>query len=268
MKIVVLGSGSKGNSTYIETANTKILIDAGLSVLQVKNRLKNQNIDFNTLDAIFITHEHTDHICNLVSLLTKTKATLFIEENTYHEANIRLRNNLSFYPVKFIKADCRYNIGDLSIVPIELSHDTAYCMGYLVKELNTEFNNSFASITDTGFIPKKYYKILSYINVILIESNHDVEMLLNSKRPWPLIKRILSDSGHMSNKQCCDHLKQFISNHNKIVILGHISEECNDYDLAYEFCKHEFNEQLPFTLKVAYQYTELPIITLEGETND
>lgn len=82
MKVVVIGSGSKGNSTYIETKNTKVLIDTGLSMLQVKGRLKNQGIDFNKLDAVFITHEHTDHIKELISILSKTSATLYIEENT------------------------------------------------------------------------------------------------------------------------------------------------------------------------------------------
>lgn len=263
MKIVVLGSGSKGNCTYIETANTKILIDAGLSVLQIRNRLKNQNIELSNLDAVFITHEHTDHINNLVSILNKTHATLYIEEHTYYSANMRLRNGLVNLPVKFIKADLRYNIGDVSVVPIELSHDTEYCYGYLVKKLNTKENITFASITDTGYIPKKYFQILSYIKVLLIESNHDVEMLMNSKRPWNLINRILSDHGHMSNKQCCDHLKQFISKHNEIVILAHISEECNDYGLAHDFCLNEFNNNLPFELQVALQYVELPVIDLE-----
>lgn len=268
MRVVILGSGSKGNTTYIETDQCKILIDAGLSMLQIKNRLQNQGIVLGNLDAVFITHEHTDHLKNVESILKKTNAVLYIEENTYHNANIKLRNALVNLPKVFIKSDVKYNICDISIVPIKLSHDTDYCMGYLMKKLNTDENISFATITDTGYIDKKYYKILSYINTILIESNHDVEMLLDSGRPWILINRILSDKGHMSNEQCVMHLKKFISKHNKNIILGHISEECNDYDLAYNYVLNAFDNKPSFNLSVAYQYEEHPMIKISGDAND
>ena len=124
MKVVVIGSGSKGNSTYIETKNAKVLIDTGLSFLQVRTRLLNQGIKLDKLDAVFITHEHTDHIKELVSILTKTSATLYIEENSYLEANTKLRGNLVNFKKVFIKADKKYNINDLSVVPMKLSHDT------------------------------------------------------------------------------------------------------------------------------------------------
>ena len=267
MKVVVIGSGSKGNSTYIETKNAKVLIDTGLSFLQVRTRLLNQGIILDKLDAVFITHEHTDHIKELVSILTKTSATLYIEENSYLEANTKLRGNLVNFKKVFIKADKKYNINDLSVVPMKLSHDTVNCFGYLMKALNTDENISFACITDTGYIDKKYYKILSYIHTILIESNHDPEMLLNSGRPWMLINRILSKNGHMSNEECIKHLKGFVSEHNKNIILAHISEECNDYDLAYDICNIAFDNNPPFNLSVAYQYTEHPIISI-GESND
>ena len=267
MKVVVIGSGSKGNSTYVETKNTKVLIDTGLSLLQVRSRLKNQGINIDKLDAVFITHEHTDHIKELVSILTKTKATLYIEENTYLEANKRLRGNLVNFQRVFIKPDKKYNINDLSVVPMKLSHDTVCCLGYMMKELNTTKNNSFATITDTGYIDKKYYKILSYIHTIMIESNHDPEMLLNSGRPWMLINRILSNNGHMSNDQCIKHLKNFISENNKNIILAHISEECNDYDLAYDLVNLAFDNKPLFNLSVAQQYIEHPIVLI-GEEDD
>lgn len=264
MKVVVLGSGSKGNSTYIEAGSTKILIDAGLSYLQVKNRLYNQGIVLSKLDAVFITHEHTDHIGNLVTILKKTNACLYIHKDTYFTANIKLKDQLKSFSHQYIKADYKYDFESLSIVPIELSHDTNHCLGFLVKELGTNRNNSFSSITDTGYIPDRYYKILSYIKVVLIESNHDEQMLINSNRPRELIKRILSDHGHMSNAQCVESLKKFISKNNKMVILGHISEECNDYEYARKFLIKSYQGHPPFDLKVAYQYEEVPLIDLEG----
>lgn len=265
MKVVVIGSGSKGNSTYVETPQSKILIDAGISNLQIKLRLSNQHINYDFIDAIFISHEHSDHISNLVSILKKTRATLYIEENTFYEANRKLKGELNSFPKVFIKANTKYVINDLVVVPIELSHDTKYCMGFLTKELNTRENCTFASITDTGYVPSKYYKILSTIRVLLIESNHDVEMLTTSGRPWQLIDRILSDHGHMSNKQCCDCLHQIVSKYTEKVILGHISEECNDYDLVRSFCEKEFDNKLPFKLEIAYQYHETDIVMMEEE---
>jgi phosphoribosyl 1,2-cyclic phosphodiesterase len=265
MKIVIIGSGSKGNATYIETPQTKILIDAGISMLQIRKRLANQGITLDTLDAVFITHEHSDHIAHLLSVLSRTKAIAYMHEQTFINANIKLKKELQNFKVNFIKADHKYQLKDMVVVPITLSHDTPNCFGYLVKEMNTISNNTYAQITDTGYIAHKYFKILSSIAVIMIESNYDVTMLQNSNRPWILINRILSDSGHMSNEDCCNHLKQIVSSYTKQVILGHISEECNDYELARKFAEEHLRDIMTFKLDVAYQYEELPIIELEGE---
>lgn len=266
MKIVILGSGSKGNATYIETNEGKFLIDCGLTYLQIKNRLKNKGIVLNKLDGIFITHEHTDHVRALHSVLELTGATLYMNKNSFYEAEKKLRAPLSQYPHCFVEADSRYCIADLDVVPIQLYHDSVNCYGYLLKQRNTTCNESFAAVTDTGLLPDKYYKILGSIKVLLIESNHDVEMLMNSGRPQFLINRILSENGHLSNEQCVFALKNFITEKNKEIYLAHISEDCNEYELAEEVCRKALTDK-KVNINVAYQYEESNIIDL-GEIND
>ena len=134
MKVVILGSGSKGNCTYIETKTKKILIDAGLSLLQVRNRLAQKGIIFSGVDLVLITHEHIDHIHYLSSILNKTKATLCINEATFHDANRRLSGALTHERVRFIKQDMKYTLDELSFIPLALSHDATNCYGFVLRE--------------------------------------------------------------------------------------------------------------------------------------
>ena len=263
MKVTVLASGSKGNCTYIETPKTKILIDAGISMLQIRSRLKTNNIELNKIDAIFITHEHADHVLYLASILCKTEAKLYIDKISYDVINKKTNNSLVQYPVVFIKDDCKYNFDDIFVVPIHLSHDAYASHGFLVKEDDEKNNKSFGLITDTGIIPEKYFPILSSINTLMIESNHDVDMLMSSNRPWILIQRILSRKGHLSNETCVSYLSKIISNDTKNIILVHLSEECNDPNLALNEIYKTFGEKPKFNLMVAEQYNALPTIEVE-----
>lgn len=263
MKVTVLASGSKGNCTYIETPKTKILIDAGISMLQIRSRLKTNNIELNKIDAVFITHEHADHVLYLQSILCKTEAKLYIDKISYDIINKKTNNSLVGYPVIFIKDDCKYNFEDIFVVPIHLSHDAYASHGFLIKEESDDYNKTFGLITDTGIIPEKYFEILSSINTLMIESNHDVEMLMASRRPWILIKRILSRKGHLSNETCVQYLSKIVSKDTKNIILVHLSEECNDPNLAKIEVYKTFGEKPKFNLMVAEQYNALPTIEVE-----
>lgn len=263
MKIIVLASGSKGNATYIETPKTKILVDAGISMLQIKSRMQAEQVELTKLDAVFVSHEHTDHVHYLSSVLARTNATLYIDPVSYEVINKKTNNSLYPFPKVFIQADTKYPFEDLIVVPAKLSHDSASIYGFLMKELNTKKNLTFASVTDTGVIPEKYLPILSSIQVLMIESNHDVELLMNSRRPWSLIQRILSNKGHLSNETCMMYLTKILKGNTKHIILAHLSEECNDENLARTECIKVFGENLPFTLSVANQYEQLPIIEAE-----
>lgn len=259
MKIIVLASGSKGNATYIETNDSKILIDAGISYLQLRNRLAEKGVTLTTLDYILLTHEHTDHLKHLSSIATKTKAKILMSEITYPYANQRLQGNLYSLNVDFIQENIKYTINDLSFVPIKLSHDVDNCFGFIFKE-GTKGNKTYGYITDTGYIPVEYLDLIKNLQVLSIEANHDVKMLQNSSRPLILINRILSDCGHLSNKQCISYMKTLNYDYVKTLILSHISEECNDEKIIFKDLNKAFKNQLPCKIIVAKQNEPLDII--------
>lgn len=262
MKVVVLGSGSKGNSVYIETDAAKILIDAGLTYQDTKNRLLDNNIFLNNLDAIFITHEHIDHTKGLDRIAGMCDAKIYINQNTFYNLRSTIASKINYENVYFIVPDSKYLINDLYIVPISLSHDAVNCYGFLLKSKSS----TYAHITDTGKISKKYLKLLRLFDTILIESNHDVDLLLNSNRPQYLKQRILSTKGHLSNEECSKYLKEIVSESTKRVILAHLSEECNTEEIAKDEIKNSFGEKLTFELFIAKQRVPLKIIHI-GEDN-
>lgn len=257
MKVVVLASGSRGNATYIETKEKRILIDAGISLSEIKKRLASHNIIFKRLDAIWITHEHTDHTNFLKTILNQTKATVYLNNETYQAIYERIRPDKSLHNIVFIEANRKYLLGDLTIVPISLSHDAVNPYGFLLKNGNA----SLAYLTDTGLLPPDYLSLLKRMKMIIIESNHDVEMLLASPRTWPLKRRIMSNIGHLSNETCRDILSQIVSEYTKYIVLAHVSSECNSYDLAYEVSLPVIDKSIQ--LLVARQDEALVPIDLE-----
>lgn len=264
MQVLVLSSGSSGNCSYIETGKAKILIDAGISYKDIVARLEKEGKRLKDIDAVFVTHEHIDHIRSLIPVLKESKATLYINKTTYNDAEIKLKKSLSSFNHHYIKSNIKYNINDLTVVPLKLSHDTSYCYGYVCKQGETG-NITYGQVTDTGYLPDEYFKLLSFVKVLLFESNHDKNMLRCCSRPEFIKKRICSDNGHLSNEQCATYLKEFASENNKHIILGHISEECNEYMMAKENIINAFNGNVPFKLSIAYQNTPLPIMNIEDE---
>ncbi len=230
MQIVVLASGSKGNAIYIETQNAKVLFDAGISIKKIKERLIKHNISFNNLDAIFISHEHTDHTKYIVPILEKTNAKLFINQLSFEHLTAIDKSKLVNKDVVFIDKERKYSVNNIIVIPIELSHDSQNILGFLIK---AETHN-IGIVTDTGIVPERYFGLLRKMNILFLESNHDIDMLLNSNRPWHLKQRILSPRGHLSNDDCANILAKVISPETKCIILSHLSEECNDPAIAYD----------------------------------
>lgn len=222
MTVSVLSSGSKGNTTFIQTNNTKILIDAGNTSKYILEKLNEINVDPTTIDAILITHTHIDHIKGLPVLLKKINPCVYIKQKMLKE--LEYLENYSIINTDKIK------IKDLDIDVIKTSHDTEDSVGYIVNN----DDKSIVYITDTGYINQKYFNILSNRNVYIMESNHDIEMLNNSKYPFALRQRILSDKGHLSNYDSAKYISKFIGSKTKYVLLAHLSEENNTEELALE----------------------------------
>ena len=222
MKVSVLASGSKGNSTYIETEGTKSLIDLGMSCAYVEKTLKSKGINPNEIERIFITHAHTDHINGLRVFLKKHPVTVYLTEKMLQEIDFEIEK------VCFIDEDI--TIDDLLVTPIKTSHDTADSNGYIF----TSNNKSLVYITDTGYIHMKNYHRLKDKNMYILESNHDVTMLMEGKYPYHLKQRILGDKGHLSNKDSAYYLSQFVTENTEYIVLAHLSEDNNTPDVARE----------------------------------
>ena len=227
MKVVVLGSGSKGNCTYLETKNTKVLIDAGLSVLQIRSRLRNQGIEFSNLDAVFITHEHADHIAGLCTLLKNYSVPVHMTEPSYiaftRGKGFEYRDRIVVHEVEYV-----YNVGALTVSSCEVSHDSAACVSLLV----TGEAFSFCSCTDLGCITERVLEHVSRAENVILESNHDLTLLSIGSYPDDLKRRIRSKNGHLSNDQCDSVLVRLARGRTKRVLLAHISPENNTGEIA------------------------------------
>lgn len=223
MKIIVLASGSKGNSTYIETKETKILIDFGLSYTQTKNRLKKHDINIEDIKNVIITHTHCDHIAGLSSFAKKNKAQIFSSKKIYKDL-IKIVD-----PMQIEEVDPCFEIEDLKVELFHLSHDVPV-IGILIQNKSKEL----VYITDTGYINSKHKKKLSNKDFYIIESNYNEDMLLNGPYPYHLQRRIIGDSGHLSNVDAGSFLKDVIGDKTKKIVLAHISEHNNSSALAFD----------------------------------
>lgn len=226
MEISVLATGSKGNVSYIASSTTKILVDAGITTINIEKKLKEISIDPKEIGAILITHTHSDHILGLKTFIKKYNPKVYLSEKMFYELEDYLKN----YEI----IDSDFEINDIFVKVIKLSHDTNDSNGYIIESNNS----SIVYITDTGYINKKYEEKLKNKDIYVIESNHDVNMLMNSNRPYYLKQRILGDKGHLDNSKTSNYLAKFIGPKTKKIILIHLSEDNNTKDLAFNTLKN------------------------------
>lgn len=231
MKVCVLSSGSKGNSTLVITDKVKILIDLGTTTSYVEAALNNLNVDVKEISHILITHSHVDHIKGLKVFIKRYNPVILVTEDM---KNI-LEKELGNFRYEYYE-DKKAIIGDLTVNVIKTSHDAEESIGFVL----TNNNSSMVYITDTGYINQKYFKILSNNNLYVLESNHDIKMLMDGPYPYYLKQRVQGDKGHLSNKQASDYLCKFIGDNTRKIVFAHISEHNNSYEKVIE----TFNEEL------------------------
>ena len=225
-KIVPLFSSSKGNSYYIQGNSAAILIDAGRNLKQLELAMAANNIAMRDVRAIFVTHEHTDHISALKVLLKRYDIPLYASRGTL-EYLTRCDK---------VPASARLNIiddlietDDFRVRRVQTSHDAAEPCGY---HITTPDGRKLSIVTDTGFLTEDARAAISRSHLAVVESNHDIDMLREGEYPYILKKRILSDNGHLSNAACAEALPDFVGAGLTRIILGHLSEENNTPHLA------------------------------------
>ena len=226
-RICPLFSGSTGNSTYIGTKNGGILIDAGASMRGICDEITLAGGDISEILAIAVTHEHIDHIKGLKTILNRTNAKLLASEDT-----IEALANLDKIPAKtevICLGDNTDDICGIGITRFATSHDCKGSSGYV---LNLPDDKKVSICTDLGIVTNEVRNAISKSDLVLLESNHDIEMLKKGPYPANLKVRILSDRGHISNNACASELPFLLKNGTKRFILGHLSRHNNTPMLA------------------------------------
>jgi len=238
MKLCVLASGSKGNVTYFESGNTKILIDCGLSFKQLQNRLSNKELSIDKLDGVLITHEHTDHVYGIDVLLKRIDTVCYLTEKTYDSLHFKVKQNVKEKHISFITPEEKFMINDIEIVPISISHDASDAVGYIIYAEGKKI----VYVTDIGYLPVKDIETFENADLYVFESNYDITMLFTSNRPFYLKQRIDSVKGHMSNNDSAYNMTKLIGKNTKQIILAHPSRECNLEDVAIKTYDEVFKD--------------------------
>ncbi len=232
MKLVVLASGSEGNSTFLSSKETKVLFDIGKNARYIETKLQEINENARDIKAIVISHTHDDHVSALKVFLKKNHPTVYVTEKQYHDLEI-----LKDYDQVVIYED-DFTIDDITVKSIKTSHDVSDSRNFVVKI----DQQKVVYLTDTGYLNRKYFSILENCEYYLFESNHDIEMLLNGSYPKWLKQRVLGTQGHLSNKDSSFYLAKLIGNATKKIVLMHLSKHNNTEQLALKTLQDTFLE--------------------------
>ncbi|MBE6121487.1 MAG: MBL fold metallo-hydrolase [Erysipelotrichaceae bacterium] len=213
MRFALLASGSKGNCFLFYDENTRLMIDCGTTVKYLKSCFESLNTKISDLDAVLITHNHSDHIAQIRK---------FADRPVYSPVQI---SGIETIPVR---PGGKFHVEHVTVTPLALSHDAGPTVGYILET----WQNKLVYITDTGYLKDEYLPLIRGADYYILESNHDVEMLMGTSRPQYLKARIFSDTGHLCNEDCAAILEKAVTQRTRAVILAHISQEANTREAA------------------------------------
>lgn len=257
MRMISIASGSSGNCIYIGNDHTHILVDAGISKKRVEEGLNQIGLSVSDLDAILVTHEHKDHIGGIGVVTRKCHAPVYATSKTIQkilgDASLGALDCDRFIG---IESNQTFSIGDFVIDPMKISHDAVDPVAYRFFE----GDKKAAIATDLGYVTQENEEKLRGMDLLLLESNHDVQMLQVGSYPYYLKQRILSDHGHLSNENAGRLLSRIVHDDLKKIYLGHLSAENNMPELAYEAVRLEITmgnnpyHASEFDIEVAKRY--------------
>ena len=255
----VLASGSSGNSVFVRCNDTRLLFDCGISTRRITKALQEIGEDPTELDALFLTHEHIDHI-NALPVLGRKHGNLnvFATKGTLKDTRRRLKIDLQG---NVIAAGQPVRLRDFCITPFATSHDGFEPVGYRIEAEGC----AMAVATDLGFAPRDVTDSLAGCRLIVLEANHNEEMLKNGPYPAFLKRRIASKRGHLSNRQTCELVRKIDSTNLEHIILAHLSEENNTPEQALSEVGAALNSLPKIELTVAARHQPGPLYRLDGE---
>ena len=224
-----LYSGSSGNSLFVESENTKLLVDAGVSSKKIETALANLKIDPSSINGILITHEHSDHVQGLGTFAKKFNLPVYVNQKTL-DAMPNQKDKISEKNIKIIKNEEKFEIGDLKIKPFSIPHDAANPCGFNI----IHDNKKISIATDIGHMTNGIIKNLEDSIFIMLEANYDPEVLKFSKYPYILKSRIAGPTGHLPNEMAGKTIAHLLNSGLQQAILGHLSKESNFPELAYK----------------------------------
>lgn len=229
-KYSILASGSTGNSFFLETPQKKILVDAGLSGRKIESLLGEIGRDIHDVDALLITHEHSDHIKGIGVLARKYGLELYANAETWSEIDSKnMVGKIDESQKHIFEMGKTLTFGDIDIESFGVSHDAIAPQFYrFMKD-----GKSFVLLTDTGYVSDRMRGVIENADAYLMESNHEVEMLRNGPYPWATKQRILSDRGHLSNEDGAEVAFNVLGNKTRRIFLGHLSLHNNIKELAH-----------------------------------
>lgn len=233
--IFSLISGSSGNAALITQNNTLILLDCGASGKKISMAVESLGFSCCNINAILLTHEHSDHISGAGVLSRRFDIPLYATKETFNAMNV---GPLKEENINIVTPGAEFDIGDIGISSFSISHDAENPVGYSfsLKE------GKFSSLTDTGIITQEIYDSIQGSKFLLLESNHDIDMLQFGNYPYPLKQRILGKSGHLSNNTAAKMAAKMMENGTERIMLGHLSKENNTPEIAYKTAENALTE--------------------------
>ncbi|MBP7175977.1 MAG: MBL fold metallo-hydrolase [Thermoclostridium sp.] len=247
IKLTSLFSGSSGNAIYVTNNNTHLLVDAGISGKRIEESVTSAGVRMQDIHGILISHEHMDHILGAGILARRYNTPIYANKNTWEAMRSVLKKIPEQCIRTFATGEC-FEIGDIEVHSFATPHDAAESVGF-----NFRYENKKVTIaTDIGHVHQALLSNLEGSDMVLIESNHDIEMLKVGRYPWPLKQRILGDSGHLCNELAAKVVTHLAGKGTQKFLLGHLSKENNFPELAFETVKSSLQEKCIIAGKDVY----------------
>lgn len=257
IRFSVLASSSAGNASVISAGGVHVLVDAGISALQLKRRLAEVGLELEDLSAVLVTHEHADHTQGLHQLSKRVPVRVFCTRHT----GMEIREKAPHAACSFFEAGHSFELGDLRVTPFGVAHDAVDPVGFRFDCGEV----SLGYLTDTGHVQKHVPEFLAGVEALYLESNYEPDILAAcTRRPWPLKQRIASQHGHLSNGQACEFVEAIAHQGLRHLVLAHLSRECNEPGVARALMMQALTKLgLSTNLYCASPVDVLPWITVE-----